>query len=183
MTFSFNTNVPAAGHDPSIDQPDMLTNNQAINNLIAVDHITFNATGGGQHLQVTFNGNNVPTPPVAPPILFTNTVAGLPQLFFYSGDATHSSTQYSAVTTGSTFVLGGIIMKWGFVTGGPVDHQTINFPVAFPNNCFTVVATPVKSGSFGNLVFTLQTTPTITGFQTRTNGVTLDAVSYIAIGN
>lgn len=182
MTFSFNTNIPAAPNNPSVDQPDMLTNNQSTNNLLAVDHISFNTAGGGQHKQVTFNGNNVPTPPVNPPVLFTNTVAGLPQLFFYSGDATHSSSQYVNNTQGSTFVLGGFIMKWGFL--GPItDHQTITFPVAFPNNCYTVVATPVKSGSFGNLFFTLQTTPTITGFQVRTNGVTLDAVSYIAIGN
>lgn len=182
MTFSFNTNIPAAPNDPSVDQPDMLTNNQSTNLLLAVDHISFNTAGGGQHKQVTFNGNNVPTPPVTPPVLFTNTVAGLPQLFFYSGDATHSSSQYVNNAQGSTFVLGGMIMKWGFF--GPIsDNQVINFPVAFPNNCYTVVATPVKSGAFGNLVFTIRTTPTVTGFQVRTNGVVLDAISYIAIGN
>jgi len=182
MTISYNLDIPDGPNNPSNDQPKMKVNTNAIDSWTAVDHVRFSASPAGTHKQVTFSSNNVPTPPVVPPILFTNTVAGLPQLFFYSGDATHSSNQYNATTQGTTFTLGGIIIKWGFL--GPIgDHATISFPVAFPNNCYTVVATPVKSGSFGSLIFTLQTTPTISGFQVRTNGVTLDAVSYVAIGN
>lgn len=60
MTFTFNTNIPAANNDPSVDQPDMLVNNQSTNSIIAVDHISFNTANGGQHKQVTFNNKNTP---------------------------------------------------------------------------------------------------------------------------
>jgi len=63
--FTFNTGIPASGNNPSVDQPDMLTNNVSTNSILAVDHVTFNSSGtggagasGGQHLQVTFNGKN-----------------------------------------------------------------------------------------------------------------------------
>lgn len=182
MDFTFNSNIPAASNNPSSDQPLMLTNNQSTEGIIGIDHVTFNTLGGGQHLQVTFNGNNVPIPPVVPPILFTNTIAGLPQLFFYSGDATHSSSQYVNATQGSTFLLGGIILKWGLKAGLVVDNQTITFSVPFPNNCYTVVATPVRAALSPSLYFTVAATPSVTGFVIRTT-LSLDALSYIAIGN
>lgn len=58
MTFSFNNAIPATNNDPSADQPDMLTNNISTDQIIAVDHISFNTAGGGQHKQVTFNNKN-----------------------------------------------------------------------------------------------------------------------------
>lgn len=68
MTFTFNTGVPAAGNNPSVDQPDMLSNNVSTNSILAVDHISFNTAGGGQHLQMHMNATPnyvaVPPPPV-----------------------------------------------------------------------------------------------------------------------
>lgn len=52
MTFTYNNAVPAAANNPSNDQPDMLTNTQSINSIIAVDHATFNTANGGTHTQV-----------------------------------------------------------------------------------------------------------------------------------
>lgn len=75
MSFTFSTTVPAAPDNPSVDQPDMLQNNVAINGILAVDHITFNLLGGGQHKQVTFNGKNVPGAQTDPQsTLYTNNV-------------------------------------------------------------------------------------------------------------
>ena len=150
-TYTYNNAIPAANNNPSLDQPDMLTNTQSIDSLIAVDHVGFNAAGGGRHNQITFNANNVPAVPTSPPVLFTNTVAGIPQLFFYSGNASQSSSQYTAAANGSTFLFGGIILKWGQVT--VTGQQTVNFGAAgggnpglnvgaFPNACFTVIAQP-----------------------------------------
>jgi len=73
MTFSFNTNIPAAPNNPSVDQPDMIVNNQSTNGIIAVDHITFNTANGGQHKQVTFNNKNVPVAQTDPQsVLYTD---------------------------------------------------------------------------------------------------------------
>jgi len=52
MSFTFNTAIPAAANNPSVDQPDMLTNNQSTDSILAVDHISFNTANGGNHLQV-----------------------------------------------------------------------------------------------------------------------------------
>lgn len=183
MTFPFDPTIPAAPNDPADDQPLMQTNFASINSWTNVDHVPFNTSPAGTHKQVTFSSNNVPAPPVSPPQLFTNTVAGLPQLFFYSGDAAHSSTQYSAATDGTTFALGGIIIKWGMVAA-PTDNVAINFPVAFPNNCFSIVVTPVKTGSVSNITgFALKAPPSVSSFTIRFSGTTLDYVSYVAIGN
>lgn len=83
-SFNYYANIPNAPDNPSFDQPLMQVNSQSINSLIAVDHVGFKSTGsggpgtsGGQHLQVTFNGKNVPggapTDPLS--IVFTNNVA------------------------------------------------------------------------------------------------------------
>jgi len=181
-SISYNLGIPASGNNPSTDQPNMKTNNDNIATYVAVDHVGFNASAGatsGHHLQVTFDSNNVPTPPVAPPVLFTNTVAALPQLFFYSGDATHSSTQYVNGTTGSTFLLGGMILKWGQVPAVS-NGGTVNFTSAFPNNCYSVVVTlniastvsPVGINGF-----------TASGFTFRTTAAGNVPITYIAIGN
>lgn len=71
--FTFNTGIPAANNNPSVDQPDMLINNISTDALLAVDHVSFNSSGtggagasGGQHLQVTFNGKNAASAQVDP---------------------------------------------------------------------------------------------------------------------
>ena len=75
MSFTFSTTVPAAPNNPSVDQPDMLQNNVATNGIVAVDHITFNTLGGGQHKQVTFNSKNVPAAQTDPQsTLYTNNI-------------------------------------------------------------------------------------------------------------
>lgn len=154
QNYSYNTSVPAANNKPSNDQPDMLVNAQSIASLISEDHVGFNTDGSGWHNQVTFYANNTPVVPTSPPVLFTNNVAGIPQLFYYSGNATQSSSQYTAAANGSTFLFGGIILKWGQVT--VTGQQTVNFGAAgggnpglnvgaFPNSCFTVIAQPKNS--------------------------------------
>lgn len=52
MTFTFNTGIPAANNNPSVDQPDMLINNVSTDGILAVDHISFNALNGGTHKQM-----------------------------------------------------------------------------------------------------------------------------------
>ena len=75
MSFTFDTTIPNAPNNPSVDQPGMLQNNVSTNGILSVDHITFNALGGGQHKQVTFNGRNVPVAQTDPQaVLYTNTV-------------------------------------------------------------------------------------------------------------
>ena len=154
MTFSYNGSIPNPPNDPASDVGTMQTNATSIGSIIAVDHVGFNVAGGGQHAQVTFNANNVPSSfPVSPPVLFTNTVAALPQLFFYSGTAAKSSNQYynsanaGNAVQGSAVLLGGLIIKWGtFTITNNNLSQTITYNngsgnTPFPNSCFSAVVT------------------------------------------
>ena len=180
-SFTYITGVPAADNDPSVDQPNMVTNTNSIPGLIAIDHVSFNASNGGTHLQVTFSSDNVPTLPATPPVLFTNTVNGLPELFFYSGDATHSSNQYVQAAQGSTMLLGGIILKWGTSAGLVADNTTITFPVAFPNNCYNVQLS--INDSTAKQTYLNVSAKSTTGFTIRAAGSVPVAFYYSAIGN
>lgn len=186
MTFSYDGTLPNPPHDPADDVDQMQTNSASISSLIAVDHIGFNVAGGGQHKQVTFSSNNVPTPPVSPPILFTNTVAGLPQPFFYSGDATHSSTQYVNSANGSTFLLGGMIVKWGnFGFANASGTQAVTFTSPFPNNLYSVSLLPntvTPAAGVGSVSFGGTGSPAgFTAYRSNTSGGV--TYFYIAIGN
>lgn len=61
MTFTYNNAIPAAANNPSNDQPDMLTNTQSINSIIAVDHASFNTANGGTHTQMHLPNFTNPT--------------------------------------------------------------------------------------------------------------------------
>lgn len=84
--FSYNNTVPNANNDPSVDQPDMLTNAQSIKSIWEEDHVGFNANNGGQHTHVTLV--NVAVPPAqANPASYVGTqfgqaAASVPELFF-----------------------------------------------------------------------------------------------------
>jgi hypothetical protein len=178
--FTYTPNLPNPPDNPSNDVSNMQQNANSINGIIAVDHVGFNttgpaATGGGQHLQVTFNGNNVPTTPTVPPVLFANSVGSFPQLFFYSGT---TFNQYLNGANGSTYLLGGIILKWGQVSAIS-NGATVNFVNAFPNACWSVQVTinigstvsPVGTNGFNAAGFT---------FRTSAGGGV--PITYIAIG-
>lgn len=188
MTISYSTTTPNPPNDPADDVAIMQSNAAAISQALAIDHVGFNVSGSGQHNRVTFNANNVPVPPTSPPILFTNTVAGLPQLFFYSGNAAHSSNQYVSSASGSSLLMGGMIIKWGSATsnGGP---NAVTFASAFPNNCFSVIAQPINAGAAtiaNDYVYVSgQSTAGFNATGSRRTTLTAASVNffYIAIGN
>ncbi len=129
-SFTFNAGIPDAPNNPSVDQPDMKQNNQSTNLILAVDHVSFNSTGvggpgssGGQHLQVTFNGKNVPGGAPTDPLSF---------LFTNSGVAsTVSDMRYQ--NANSIFPV-SLIRAYGVfdATGTPVALQSMNLTCTAP---------------------------------------------------
>jgi hypothetical protein len=190
-TFSYNTGVPAANNDPSVDQPEMQINTASINSLLAVDHVSFNTTGGGRHNQVTFAGNNPATLPATPPVIFTNNQdgngnnlpGGLAQLFYYTGTSAQSQLQYtnSGAGYGSVLLPGGIILKFGLQAGVSPSGLIITFPQAFPNNCFLAVACQeATTGAGVKMSTTVLSVSQIKIFSDIGTGI---SCNYIAIGN
>jgi hypothetical protein len=197
MSFTYTTNIPFSTHNPSADQPVMEENTNAINQWVGVDHVPFNTSGLGQHEQVTFNSNNVPTVPTSPPVLFTNVKDGfgnnlpgsLAQLFYYSGANTASSNQYFLGASGGSVLLNmGIVVKWGTLT--PLDNTATNFSAnsgsAFPNNCFAFFPSIIKSNTSNPVNITVVGV-TASTFQVRMSfqagGTTNFPIYYIALGN
>lgn len=188
MSFPYNPSIPATNDDPADDQPLMQQNFASINSLINVDHAGFSSVQAGQHNQVTFAADNVPSLPTSTVggnsqgILFTNNVGTVNQLFYYAGTAAQSSTQYVSAASGSTFLLGGIILKWGKVSGA-ANNTTVNFASVFPNNCWSVT---VSGGLTSGTQPTINVNPgsVTTGlFVLKITGTTPVDVFYVAIGN
>lgn len=190
-TFSYNTGVPAANNNPSVDQPEMQTNTASINSLLAIDHVSFNTTGGGRHNQVTFSGNNPPALPVALGTLFANNVdgqgntlpGGVSQFFFNTGTLAQSESQYTNLNRqyGSTLLPGGIIMKFGLLGGVSPSGLIVTFTQPFPNNCFLAVACQeATTGAGVYMSTTVLSTSQIKIFSNIGTGLNCN---YIAIGN
>ena len=116
MTFSYNSGIPAAANNPSNDQPLMLINTASIAGIIAVDHVGFEAAGGGQHQQVNFN-NKVPQGVQADPgsVLFT------------ANGTAQSIAQLQYKNQNSTFPINSVV-AYGFIsaTGTIVNSQSYN---------------------------------------------------------
>lgn len=155
--FTFNRNIPDGPNNPSEDQPRMKVNTNSTDDLIAVDHTSFNVNNGGQHKSIHFNidASYVPVPPVSPPELFIKTmspnagIGSLPELFYYSGSAAQSSNQYynTSVASYSTFLFGGMILKGGTFTGTSPGSTVVTYAAAFPNATLGVFLTAVTSGA------------------------------------
>lgn len=117
MTFSYNRDIPDAPNNPSRDQPKMKTNTNSIDDLIDVDHVSFETALGGFHKQVSFNNTNVvgvlPTNPIS--ILYTQ-----------SGTASSVADLYYA--NQNRFFQALPIRAWGFVdgTGTIISSQQLN---------------------------------------------------------
>lgn len=81
-------------------------------------------------------------------------------------------------------LAGGLIVQWGTdASSGTVD-TTVTFPIAFPNQVFSVVAT--KAGATESAIFATATDQAATGFNlnawTTANARTAVSVAWIAIG-
>lgn len=64
----YNPGEPLANETPSVSQPKMAQNTNAVNDIIAVDHYSFGVDNGGYHKQINFPGPVAqadPTPPRA----------------------------------------------------------------------------------------------------------------------
>lgn len=146
MTFTFNSAIPAAPNNPSVDQPDMLTNNISTDAILAVDHISFNTANGGQHKQVTFNNKNVPGAQTDPQsVLYTNsgTASSVSQVFYRNQNVIYYMSAIKA---------------WGLITGaGAIDtSQSHNISAVVRNSAgkysITLTANAVSSNKFGILL-------------------------------
>lgn len=190
-SYTYTTGIPNPTDTPAQDVSNLQVNTNSAASIWTTDHVGFNSQGptktgsGGQHLQVSFNGNNVPAFPATFPTLYVNTQDGnghsLPnnvaELFFVSGASSISQSQYLTQSNGSTFLFGGIIIKWG---SNAVTNSSQNFPIAFPNNAFAMLVTSTDSALSSPLKVTALSSSSYTVTRSGSGNT---GYYYIAIGN
>lgn len=148
--------VPVLTNSPSVDAPSMRTNAQSITDLIAVDHVTFNNSNGGQHNQVTIAANNVPgaQPSATQSVLYTNAGtadAAHPQLFWENFNSWTGGGPSLTVPNQINAVKGWALIASG---GFPSATVTISFPstitIANPSDGTYTVTLPANTVANGN---------------------------------
>ena len=186
---TYNPNVPQAADIPSQSQGELLTNFQQLNTVFDVDHVPFNdstAANRGKHDQSTYTELGADPTTLANEIaVYANPVSGNSRLFFRqesNGTAVQlSGADPTIATSGSTSLVGALIIKWG-VLATPSDGDPVTFAGgAFPNNVFALTLAESRSGT--SVTSTYFTALTTTGFTVRTSTGSNDAVHYMAIGN
>ena len=152
--YPYMSNIPAAGNNPSNDQPNMQINTNSISSILNVDLYGFENTNGGTHQQVTFPtaspGSYSPSGD-AGVLYVADDLAAHAQLFFKNALNTFQLTGASLGGTPSSGYawVGGLLIQWGSGSMS-TQNQTFNFSsfgIAFPNNCFSIVVTGGNNGN------------------------------------
>lgn len=207
----YNANIPQPTDQFSQSQVDILGNFSAINTLIDVDHVDFNASGQGKHFRVslpvqspapTFSAGDVGLYSFASPVTVQNElyINKVNQVSVTQIPATASilSTTSAPATgvSGWTYLPSGILIKWGNATvnstGTPL--QTVLFPTSanIPvfNGLMSVQVTTYTTGAIDPntlVVLSTNTTYGATGFSAiatnrTTAAYTTATIQYLAIG-
>ena len=155
--FTYTANIPAASHNPSVDQPDMQINTNSTDAIIEVDHYSFNDNLGGYHKQVNLVNSvaNPGTPAGVGSVLFSKSN----DWYFQNASLGVNAIQMTeaaffpvvALNDGRTFLPGGLILQWGFVVAGGtfsnLDTGNVVFATAFPTSVINVLTTPGYGGA------------------------------------
>lgn len=146
MTFSFNANIPQATDNPAVSQGQILQNFSSTSGLVAVDHVGFNTTNGGQHNQVTIPTNNTP-----------GAQTGLASTIYTGpGTAKNTTSQLFYKNGDVPYQISGV-RAWGYCnTGGVISSQSYNVSSVSRsgsgNYAVTLAANAVNTSNFAVLV-------------------------------
>src|ERR1017187_2807970 len=145
MTITYNRNIPDGPNNPSTDQPNMKTNTNSIDDIIAVDHQSFSGQNAGYHTVIHETSQlSLPTaiagvnqlfamiPPVALPPNDTQlfSLTGMNVLSQMTGSATKTNAG-PPITKNGYFWCAGFLIQFGVVIWPlgtpPVGTQTFTF--------------------------------------------------------
>lgn len=183
---AYERDIPATANNPSVDQPDMRDNTNHIDDIISVDHYSFNNNNSGWHKQVTLP---VASPFAAPPstinqgVFYTNTANSATNVFYkndgvadqYQMTRTNAAnfatfgtyTNYNGLNFGGwTFLPGGLLYQYGRRVC--VNGDTITFPIPFANASEYSISVVRVQGNTGSTWGA--NTLTTTGFNVSTDG-------------
>lgn len=182
MTFPIDGTIPAAGHNPSADQPLMQANFANIESFLDVDHQDAGTVGAGNHKQIRFSINQAaPALTNAVSELFANLSAGKSELFFHNATQTFQLTDLAITTAANTGTAGGTIsyfdtpwnMRFWFGQTAVIPiggTRTVLFLVNFSFWPFTVAT--LSGGSVGSVAISkVSSTPGQLSISTSVNSI------------
>jgi len=196
---AFTEGVPNPPNFPAIDVNTMLQNNNSINRIFSnaasptLDNIGFNDNDGGFHNQVSMPDQAAdPGLQGMDGVLFCRDVNGRSWPFWQNGIGStfqllgnSGANTINAAANGYTTLAGGIILQWGTRVNDATAAPTINFPIAFPTNCFMVTTSIITNNSAAQAMTGNPFNVGLTSFQFRnstTAAINL-GIYYVAIGN
>lgn len=184
---TFQPNIPLATDLISVSQTDIKNNFSAIGTTFDVNHVDFNASGAGKHKFAEFpNQGSDPVGAGNEMTLFSKLIAGASQLFYKRNNAVTSfqltGADPLAAANGSTFLPGGLILKWGTYTlaAGTNSTPVVFAGGAFPTNCFSLTITGNITNNKSMPSYSGLTTVGFNGNKTDVGFAT--TYTYIAIG-
>lgn len=137
-TFPYNSDIPNSPNNPSVDQPKMKTNTNSIDDLLNVDHYSFEQSNlDGFHKQVHMISQAAPGLAGADSVLYSGLFASnsWPGWQNALGTQILTTTMPSSTLNGIAGLPGGTIFQWGQVLV-PGVSGTVLFSIA-PNIVFT----------------------------------------------
>jgi len=183
---TFQPNVPQAQDLISISQNDLLQNFQALDTSWNVNHVDFNDIGSGKHKFVEMpNQGSDPAGDGSEMTIFSKLASGNSEIH-YKRDASANSFQLTSkdpnpVVNGHTFLAGGLLLQWNFLTGASKnDGAVIIFPTAFGTTPFSLQLTASRNGTSVNVLNA--TSVSTTQFTLRTSSNSNDGVWFLAVG-
>lgn len=140
----YHRNTPHEDHDPSDDQPKMEENTNSIAEILEVNHVGFEEEDAGKHKFLDLKNLDYDPPPSK----------GSNQVYVKNGELILQKEDGSKITllgkvstiqNGYERLPSGRIKQWGqgFLTN---EYARITFPIEFPNQCFGVNVTLMRSG-------------------------------------
>lgn len=179
---TFTPNIPASGQTLGSSRDQILQNFSNYNTVVSQDHVSPNSSGQGKHNQSTYPEQAAnPTTLANEGAVYTKAASAVTELFFRR-ESNGTAIQMTvgdpiAAANGSTFLPGGIIMKWGTQVLPTNVSTPVVYASAFPNNMFSLIVKTKGGGA--NMTYTIPTP--LVGFSAISNPG--DTIYYIAIGN
>lgn len=200
--YTYFNNIPQAGDDPSVSQPQLLANFGSIESLLNINHVDFASPDAGKHTAVNLTQQGAAPTFASPETGIFNIVSaltGFNETFIhkYSNNGAAngnipftasilSTSTPSAGQPGWCYLASGLIIKFGTYTTISTAIQTITFPVAANIPVFNTIlwAAVIGRTSDGtDSVATLQTYSTVNlTAKLSALGLGPNQIFYIAIG-
>jgi len=156
MTITYTRDIPDPPHNPSQDVGGMKQNTNSIDDIIDVDHYSFNDTVfSGLHKQTRFVTQAAPTTALGQLALYSKLTGGSSQLFLIRDNVAGTEVALTpnpgvignmlSAQNGYSWLPGNVLLQWGFDVIAAFGNTVINFSVSFSALLLPIIV--VTSGS------------------------------------